>query len=143
MIWLQQEFPWLGRGFVHAVAESYADEFSRALARLGLTVSTMRCGAYDDLHAELGTALSFPEYYGKNWDAFDECVADTTFDSPFALVWRDASGYAAANPKLFAEASYMLTDAFRKLPGVQAILVITGDGDAFGAPADVTVPSAD
>ena len=136
MIWLKQEFPWLGPGFVQAVAERYADQFSSALARLGFSVKTMRCGAGDDLHAELAKVLNFPDYYGKNWDAFDECVAEVTFATPFALVWRDAGGYAAENPKLFAEASFMLNDAFHKRPDVQAILVITGDGGTFRAPAE-------
>ncbi|GAB6041820.1 barstar family protein [Endothiovibrio diazotrophicus] len=31
------------------------------------------------------TALSFPDYFGNNWDAFDECVAD--------LEWIDLPGY--------------------------------------------------
>ena len=29
------------------------------------------------LHAALASAFFFPEYYGKNWDAFDECLADS------------------------------------------------------------------
>jgi RNAse (barnase) inhibitor barstar len=28
------------------------------------------------LHELLASALRFPDYYGRNWDAFDECVAD-------------------------------------------------------------------
>jgi ribonuclease inhibitor len=29
-----------------------------------------------ELHAVLARALGFPDYYGKNWDAFDECIRD-------------------------------------------------------------------
>lgn len=28
------------------------------------------------LHAELARAFFFPDYYGRNWDAFDECIDD-------------------------------------------------------------------
>ena len=30
----------------------------------------------DDLHKRLAQVFSFPNYYGGNWDAFDECIAD-------------------------------------------------------------------
>jgi ribonuclease inhibitor len=29
-----------------------------------------------ELHAVLARALGFPDYYGKNWDAFNECIRD-------------------------------------------------------------------
>jgi RNAse (barnase) inhibitor barstar len=28
------------------------------------------------LHADLARVFSFPDYYGRNWDAFDECIDD-------------------------------------------------------------------
>ena len=28
------------------------------------------------LHEQLAKIFSFPEYYGRNWDAFDECIAE-------------------------------------------------------------------
>jgi RNAse (barnase) inhibitor barstar len=30
----------------------------------------------DGLHALLADRLGFPDYYGKNWDAFEECFGD-------------------------------------------------------------------
>jgi hypothetical protein len=45
----------------------------------GLTVRTVRgskmrtvCGLFD----EMAAALQFPYYFGENWAAFDECLAD-------------------------------------------------------------------
>lgn len=32
----------------------------------------------EELHALLAEAMDFPEYYGRNWDAFDECLRDAT-----------------------------------------------------------------
>ena len=34
---------------------------------------------------KIARAMKFPDYYGKNWDAFEECVND--------LSWAPASGY--------------------------------------------------
>jgi len=39
----------------------------------------------EQLHHLLSAELGFPNYYGNNWDAFDECVADPEADLP-ALV---------------------------------------------------------
>ena len=30
----------------------------------------------DTLHDLIARVLNFPDYYGKNWDAFDECIRD-------------------------------------------------------------------
>jgi RNAse (barnase) inhibitor barstar len=39
----------------------------------------------DDLYDEFAAAFQFPDYFGENWDAFDECLAD--------LEWLPAAGY--------------------------------------------------
>ncbi len=31
-----------------------------------------------DLHTAIAAAFDFPSYYGKNWDAFDECLSDSS-----------------------------------------------------------------
>ena len=38
-----------------------------------------------DLMAAIAEAMNFPEYFGKNWDALDECLRD--------LNWISAKGY--------------------------------------------------
>lgn len=30
----------------------------------------------EELHALLAESFGFPDYYGMNWDAFDECIRD-------------------------------------------------------------------
>jgi len=39
----------------------------------------------DELHDLLFQKLNFPDYYGGNWDAFDECVRDPSLDLPTAV----------------------------------------------------------
>lgn len=38
-----------------------------------------------ELFASISSAMSFPGYFGKNWDAFEECISD--------MSWRNAGGY--------------------------------------------------
>ena len=39
----------------------------------------------DELHSTLADALGFPDYYGKNWDAFDECIRDVSLPSALEI----------------------------------------------------------
>jgi RNAse (barnase) inhibitor barstar len=36
----------------------------------------------EELHELLYSSLNLPDYYGHNWDAFDECIRDTEIDLP-------------------------------------------------------------
>lgn len=44
-----------------------------------------KCSNYEALHNEVAAALQFPDYYGENWDAMDECITD--------LSWMPADWY--------------------------------------------------
>jgi len=44
-----------------------------------------KCGDRASLHNEIGAALQFPEYYGENWNAMDECIRD--------LIWLPGDWY--------------------------------------------------
>jgi RNAse (barnase) inhibitor barstar len=57
-------------------------EAEPAVVRL-LRGSAMR--TLDALFDEVATALDFPQYFGRNWDALDECLAD--------LSWLPAPAY--------------------------------------------------
>jgi RNAse (barnase) inhibitor barstar len=61
----------------------------------------------DDLHERLAQVFSFPDYYGRNWDAFDECIADV--DLPVSVV---VSGFEDLLLVLPREAK-MLVDCLR------------------------------
>ena len=41
---------------------------------LEINVTSIRTS--QELHLLLSEAFQFPDYYGKNWDAFDECIRD-------------------------------------------------------------------
>jgi RNAse (barnase) inhibitor barstar len=42
--------------------------------KVGIDVSQIR--TKEELHELLFEKLNFPEYYGGNWDAFNECIRD-------------------------------------------------------------------
>ena len=53
----------------------------------------------EDLFRALASALQFPDYFGHNWDAFDECLREVDGDVVLlvhdaASLWRDAPSVA-------------------------------------------------
>lgn len=57
----------------------------------------------EQLHALLSEAFGFPDYYGMNWDAFDECIRDVS--APAKVV---VSGIESLHRKLPREAELFL-----------------------------------
>ena len=48
------------------------------------------------LLSALGRALDFPDYYGENWDALEECLADLSWrEGPVCLVIQHADAIPA------------------------------------------------
>ncbi len=64
------------------------------MRKLTLTCDTI--GSLHELHAQMRTLLSFPDYYGENFDAMFDCLPDIC--EPTGLEVRDLkkSGLGAA-----------------------------------------------
>jgi hypothetical protein len=76
-------------------------ELAWALERAGLTARVVRSakmGTRQRLFDEFAAALQFPDYFGENWAAFDECLRD--------LDWLPATSYVL----LVTEASRVLDE---------------------------------
>lgn len=43
-----------------------------------------------DLHRGLAELFHFPDYYGQNWDAFDECIRDVELPPHVEIVGLQA-----------------------------------------------------
>jgi RNAse (barnase) inhibitor barstar len=92
------------------------------------------------LHAELAREFGFPDYYGHNWDAFNDSWAEIepALPSPAAILWHEADATAAAALKPYTEAVVVLLDAFeavrRRKPAKQLELFLFGDGEQFPRP---------
>ncbi|GAA0382870.1 hypothetical protein GCM10009530_37060 [Microbispora corallina] len=66
-----------------------------ALAKAGFVLCELDgrlISSQEDLLEEVGKALEFPDYYGRNWDAFNDCVRDLPeWGKPkVAVVWHDS-----------------------------------------------------
>ncbi len=81
-----------------------------------------KCGTPAGLFDEFARVLSFPDYFGHNWDALEECLMD--------LEWLPAKGYVL-----------VLTDAEHVLPSdeeeYETLLEILSDtGEHWADPTD-------
>jgi RNAse (barnase) inhibitor barstar len=73
---------------VLAMAADTADALLRLAASLGLDavrIDLEGCSDKAGLLERVATALGFPEWFGGNWDALYDCLAD--------LGWREAAGW--------------------------------------------------
>lgn len=41
-----------------------------------LKIDVGAASSHEELHRLLAAAFHFPDYYGHNWDAFDECIRE-------------------------------------------------------------------
>ena len=113
--------PGEGWGSVHLV--EHAPE---AGTLEGLHVAELDASAINDksdLMAALSKGLEFPDYFGNNWDALDECLRD--------LAWIGAAGYVL----IIAGAA----DLWRREPELSALLVQVW-ADAAGVWSGKDVP---
>jgi RNAse (barnase) inhibitor barstar len=57
--------------------------------------------------------LAFPEWFGSNWDALEDCLTDLAWcvASGYLLILENAAGFAAANPEEFETALEVLDAA--------------------------------
>jgi hypothetical protein len=61
------------------------DEVVDAVRGSGLFLATIRFAEKERLLKNLATALEFPQWFGQNWDALEDCLTD--------LSWRKADGH--------------------------------------------------
>lgn len=62
-----------------------ADEIVEATRDSGLKVARIAGSEKVDLLGNLAKALAFPDWFGHNWDALEDCLTD--------LSWNEAAGY--------------------------------------------------
>ena len=71
------------RSGVYRTARS--DEILDATSRSEIAVARIAFAPKERLLQNIARALEFPDWFGGNWDALEDCVTD--------LSWRDAAGY--------------------------------------------------
>jgi RNAse (barnase) inhibitor barstar len=61
------------------------DEVLDAVKGSEMVVAKVRFAAKEELLKNIAQALDFPDWFGHNWDALEDCLSD--------LSWREAPGY--------------------------------------------------
>jgi hypothetical protein len=92
------------------------------------SVRGAKCRSTAGLFAELAEALEFPDYFGHNWDALEECLAD--------LEWLPAKGYVL----LFLDAELILPDDEEEFATLLEVLNDAGEAWASGQAAKRAKP---
>lgn len=115
------------------------DEIGRVAAAAGWGVHLLdgrATGSKAELLAAVGEALSFPEWYGRNWDALADCLSDLSWlaGRGEVLIWHDYGVLAVGDPDAWRVAYEVLAWA---RPSVPLVVVLTGDGPAH-SPVDGT-----
>lgn len=65
----------------------------------------------------IATALSFPDWFGRNLDALYDCLTDLSWlpAGEHVLIWTSSDRLAAADPKAYLAIRSVLSDAQRAL----------------------------
>ena len=87
-----------------------------------ITVRGEACRTKAGLFEEFARTLKFPDYFGRNWDAFDECIND--------LEWLDGAGYVVAVTK----AERLLAD--EDVEYSRFVDILSSAGNEWAAPPD-------
>ncbi len=78
----------------------------------------------------IGDALGFPEHYGANLDALNDCLRDLS--GPTVLLWDAWAGFAHEEPRWFGVLADVLAERSAADPPLEVLL--RGDGPADGVP---------
>src|SRR5690349_4268924 len=80
----------LQNGFVSLYhSEQILSEDIKSLQDLGYDLKKIDCSSWqseDDLHRSLARELDFPDYYGHNLNALNDCLSDLPIPSKGGLV---------------------------------------------------------
>lgn len=115
-----EALPWIGSQIPYFVATEEGARLVDDLSTAGFDVRMLNGRRIHDersLVRALGPAMSFPVYYGGNWDAFIDCVGDLAevSDASVALVWTSADDLAKSDLHGFTRAIHLLLSTARNL----------------------------
>ncbi len=99
---LYSVMPWIGRSDIRFIDSSAEELLSSKLKEIGFKIyiiDGLKIFSEKDFFDQISKVLEFPDYFGKNWDAFNDCIGDFEADgaSKYCIIWRNASDTAKNN----------------------------------------------
>lgn len=102
---------------------------------VALAIRGWKCKTESALHDEVGAALQFPDYYGENWNAFDECIKDLSWlpAERYVIVMLEFGDVLPSNDRGLRNLLEVLTDAKTHWEdkGIPFEVVLAGDRAGF------------
>jgi RNAse (barnase) inhibitor barstar len=94
--------------FVRLVDQAAEKRLALLLSDLGFetfSISGTELHDHESLFNAFASVFAFPEYFGKNWDAFNDSFGDFCFGrtGPIAVIWRDSDVTFRQTPTAFLE----------------------------------------
>jgi Barstar (barnase inhibitor) len=83
-----------------------------------------------ELLAAAGVALDLPDYYGQNFDALADLLADVDDPVGVVLLWDQWGPFARADPQAFRVALSVLGTRVHAERGAPFAVLLRGDGPA-------------
>ncbi|WP_406036926.1 barstar family protein [Micromonospora sp. NBC_00898] len=148
--WVRGELPWIRSGplfRIHREAVPALDAFLQRWSYQRVDLDGRRMVSRIGAHTELSRAFGFPGYYGKNWDAFNDCFGDYVIENSgarIAIVWTGIDAAAMAAPATTAEVGWALLEASHSYQpavdptagsSVSLDVFVIGTGPDFDRPA--------
>ncbi|MGD2093310.1 MAG: barstar family protein [Candidatus Aminicenantes bacterium] len=141
---ISKAIPWVGLPNIYLIDQDSEKELYNALSSLGFKIFYIEgnsINSEETFFLEVSRVLKFPDYFGKNWDAFHDCFGDfvSIEKGPVALIWRDATSTIKNSLKTFLKITYELLSGAAEIGSykdvdiepVQIELFILGKGKDF------------
>jgi RNAse (barnase) inhibitor barstar len=141
---ISKAIPWIGLPNIYLIDQDSEKELYSALSSLSFKIFYIEgnsINSEESFFSEVSRVLKFPDYFGKNWDAFHDCFGDfvSIEKGPVALIWRDATSTLNNSLKTFLKITYELLSGAADIGSYQDVdiepvqieLFILGKGKDF------------
>jgi hypothetical protein len=127
-------------GVYRWLSTAYPDALRREAVAAGWTCHVLDGGGLtgaEDLFDRCASLLAFPEWFGRNWDALADCLADLSWlaGAGHVLLWEHYGTLWHADPGAWRLAYAALTAAVRtrrETGAVPLCVLVRGSGPELG-----------
>ncbi|MBV6409762.1 MAG: barstar family protein [Burkholderiales bacterium] len=123
-------------GVYHAPQQGMADLLAAAEVSgfAVFRIDLAGVGSKDDLFARLATALEFPGWFGRNWDALADCLGDLSWlrANGYLILLEHCDGFRVSHGRDFATALQVFAAAAEAWRGEQVPFWVLVDMHADG-----------